>query len=99
MTRIKFGKFLVAAIAVAVIFAMPVSAASVGPITTTAPIVLQLTELSNVPLPFPQFDPALGTLLSVELDLAGGLSTVITVQNSDIVGSTGTAKTDVAFSA
>jgi len=48
-------------------------------------------------LAFQKFNPALGTLNSVQIDLSGSLSTVLTITNSSPEGSSGTAKTEVQF--
>ena len=61
---------------------------------TTTPITLTLTDWVDT-LSFPQFNPALGSLTMVELDLDGSLSTVLTITNSAPSGSSGTAKTEV----
>jgi hypothetical protein len=46
-------------------------------------------------LEFPQFNPSLGTLLSVELDLSSSLSTTLTVTNTGDSGSSGNATTEL----
>ena len=48
-------------------------------------------------LAFPQFDPSLGALQSIELDLKGTTTTKITLTNNSEFGSTGTAFTTVAY--
>jgi hypothetical protein len=65
-----------------------------GPFTTSTPIPSTLTDWVGT-LDFPQFNSALGTLQSVELDLSGGLTTTLTITNSSPSGSNGTAKTEV----
>src|SRR6185369_14128553 len=73
-----------------------VNASTSGPFTTTTPIPSTLTDWSSS-LSFPQFNPALGTLTSVKLDLSGSLSTIITVNNDSPSPSSGTVKTEVQF--
>jgi hypothetical protein len=63
-----------------------------GPFTTTTPIPSTLTDW-NGPLSFPKFNPALGTLTKVQLDLSGSMSTVLTVTNSSPSDSSGHANT------
>ncbi len=70
------------------------SADILGPITTSTPISLTLTDWSNT-LAFQQFNPSLGTLNSVKLDFSGSLSTVITV--SSTTDANGWAKTEVVL--
>ena len=71
---------------------LSVHAATLGPITTTTPIPTTLTDFSSS-LSFPQFNPALGTLLSVELDFSSSLSTTLSITNNSGTASSGTAKT------
>jgi hypothetical protein len=68
-----------------------------GPFTTTTPIASTLTDWTGS-LAFPQFDANLGTLLSVQLDLTGHFSTVLTVTNTGSSSSTGTTKTELQVS-
>jgi hypothetical protein len=68
-------------------------AAILGPENTTTPIPLTRTDWTSS-LAFPQFDPSLGTLLSVELDLSGSLQTTITITNTSLSPSSGTASTN-----
>lgn len=70
------------------------NATTLGPITTSTPVPSTLTDWSSS-LTFPQFDPSLGTLQSVELVLSGSFTTQITVTNSAPSGSSGTVKTEV----
>ncbi len=64
-----------------------------GPFTTSTPIAATLTDWSNTLL-FPQFNPALGTLDSVELNLSSTLTTTLTINNtSPDSASSGTANT------
>jgi len=63
---------------------------------TTTPIPSTLTDWSST-LSFPQFNPSLGTLNRVTLDLSGGFTTVLTVQNSSPTGSSGSAWTEIQF--
>jgi hypothetical protein len=70
------------------------SATTEGPLHGP-PIPSTLTDWSSS-LSFPQFNPALGTLQSVELILNGSFTTTLTVTNTDPDdGSSGTAKTEV----
>ena len=71
-----------------------VHAATLGPITTTTPITTTLTDWSSS-LSFPQFNPALGTLLSVQLDFSSTLTTTLTITNNSGSASSGTAKTEL----
>lgn len=59
------------------------SAATEGPITTTTPIINQLTDWTGNTtfLRFPQFNPSLGTLTSVSLSLTGNITSTLTVTN------------------
>ena len=72
-------------------------AATSGPFTTSTPIPLTSTDWLGT-LGFPKFNPSLGTLISVQLDLDGALSTVLTVQNNSGTPSSGTVKTEVQLS-
>lgn len=64
--------------------------------TTTTPISSTLTDWSGS-LSFPQFQPSLGTLAMVQLDLQGGMQTVLTVDNTGNQSSSGYAKTEIAL--
>ena len=89
--------FLASAVILASLFTTSkLFAAISGPFTTSTPIPLTLTDWS-LGLDFPKFNSALGTLISVELDLSGSLSTIITVTNSALSSSSGTAKTEVQY--
>lgn len=72
----------------------PVHANTQGPITTTTPIPSQLTDWSGN-LSFPQFNPALGTLTSVEIVLSGNMTTTLTVTNNGASSSTGQVQTEL----
>ncbi len=85
-------RFLIFFAAALFVMAGLASATILGPITTSTPIPLTLTNWSNT-LAFQKFNPSLGTLNSVKLDLSGSLSTVITVTSSTYA--TGWAKTSV----
>ena len=61
---------------------------------TTTPIGLSLTDWANT-LSFQQFNPALGTLNSVTIDLSASLSTVITITNASGSSSSGFGLTQV----
>jgi hypothetical protein len=67
---------------------------SLGPITTTTPIPSSLTDWTRS-LSFPQFNPSLGTLTGVEIDLAGHMTTTVTVTENDGALSYGNAKTEL----
>lgn len=75
---------------------VPVQADTQGPLTTTTPIPSTATDWT-LSLAFPQFNPALGILQSVQLDLSGAFTTTITVTNDALTSSSGTAKTEVQF--
>ena len=68
-----------------------------GPFVTTTPISATLTDW-NSSLAFPQFDSSLGSLISVQLDLSGSISTVLEVTNTGESASTGNAKMEVQLS-
>jgi hypothetical protein len=70
------------------------SAATSGPFTTSTPIPFTLTDWTGT-LVFPQFNPGLGVLNSVQLDLTGSLRTILTVQNLSGLASSGTVKTEL----
>lgn len=55
------------------------------------------TDWSNI-LAFPKFNPALGTLISFELDLTSTLNTTLTITNNGLISSQGTAKTEMTLS-
>ncbi len=65
-----------------------------GPLTTSTPVPATLTDWSNA-LSFPQFNPSLGTLISVELDLSNSFSTTLTIHNMAGTASSGTANTEL----
>ena len=71
-----------------------VQAAIDGPLSTTIPVPLTLTDWTSG-LPFPQFNPSLGTLLSVTLDLSSTFNTTLTVTNEASSSSNGSARTEV----
>ena len=56
--------------------------------STTTPIPSTPTDWIGT-LSFPQFDPALGTLQSVEIDLSGSIATILTVTNNAASASSG----------
>jgi hypothetical protein len=78
-----------------------VQAGTLGPITTSTPIPSTLTDW-NGSLAFPQFNPALGTLDSVTLELSSTMATVVTVTNNEDPSSgsssNGGAKTELQVS-
>jgi hypothetical protein len=66
-----------------------------GPFTTTTPITSTLTDWSSSLL-FQKFNPALGNLTTVQIDLTGSMTTVLTVTNvSSTLPSSGNAKTEL----
>jgi hypothetical protein len=93
MTRKKLLALVLLAVASV---ALPARASTLGPLPTTTPIAPTLTDWTGT-LEFPQFDPSLGTLISVELTISGAISTDITVTNSATTGSDGTVKTECLF--
>lgn len=70
------------------------SAATSGPFTTSTPISFTLTDWTST-LSFPQFNPGLGVLNSVQLDFTSTLRTTLTVENNAASSSSGTAKTEI----
>jgi len=68
-------------------------AATVSYITTTP---ITPTDWSCL-LSFPKFDPSLGTLNLVQIDLFGNMNTVFTVTNASQSKSSGNAKTEIQF--
>ncbi len=69
-------------------------AQSQGPISTSTPVPATLTEWNN-PLEFSQFNPALGTLISVELNLSTTVSSTLVITNTSSSSSGSTAFTEV----
>lgn len=67
-----------------------------GPYVTSTPIPFTLTDWTSS-LDFQKFNPGLGTLTSVTLNLSGSIRTTIAVTNSSLSASSGTAKTEVQF--
>lgn len=63
-------------------------------VSAVAPISFAPTNWINT-LQFPKFDPTLGTLTSVQLNLSSALNTTLTVTNSAASVSSGTAKTEL----
>ncbi len=69
-----------------------------GPFTTTTPIPLTKTDwVVGQTLAFPQFNPALGTLLSVEIKIDGTVNSVLTISNDSESPSSGNCLTQVTF--
>ena len=68
---------------------------SLGPNTTSTPIPLTTPVDWNKSLEFSQFNPALGTLISVELNLSTTLSTTLTITNASATISSSTAFTEL----
>jgi len=93
MKNIKINS-LQAALAVLAACGTHSLAATTGPLMTTTPIPLSQTDLSGELL-FPEFNPSLGTLTQVELDLVTTFTTSLTVQNKSGSSSTGGAMTQV----
>ena len=73
---------------------LSIQAQTSGPFATSTPIPSILTDWSGS-LAFPEFNPALGTLQSVTLNLSYSFSTTLTVSNGSPDGSSGTVKTEV----
>jgi len=88
---------LLAAAALLAAFATNASAATSGPFTIITPIPYTLTDWSGSLL-FPQFNPNLGVLNSVELDFTSSMRTTLTVQNAAASSSSGTAWTEMQVS-
>lgn len=66
--------------------------------SSSTPIPFLTTDWTNVLL-FPKFNPALGTLISFQLDLTSTLNTTLTITNtSPSSASFGTAKTEMMLS-
>jgi len=93
MKKIKFNS-LQAALAVLAACGTNSLATTTGPLTTLTPIPFGQTDLSGELL-FPEFNPSLGTLTQVELDLATTFTTSLTVQNKSGSSSSGGATTQV----
>ncbi|HWE50200.1 MAG TPA: PEP-CTERM sorting domain-containing protein [Bryobacteraceae bacterium] len=69
---------------------------TVGPLTTSTPIPLTLTDFSGS-LDFAQFDSSLGVLQSVTLTLSSTLQTTVSVNNNAGSASMGTAGVEFAI--
>ena len=65
----------------------------IGPFTTSTPIPSTLTDWIGT-LAFPQFNPSLGTLTSVDLTISGDITTQLTITNDALSASSGTANTE-----
>jgi hypothetical protein len=78
------------------VLVMPSLAAAdtLGPLTTSTPIPSTRTDWTGS-LAFPKFDPALGTLLSVELKISAAFDTELTITNNASSASSGWAKTEL----
>lgn len=94
--RLRILSIALAVIPLSMLSSRSAMGAVVGPIATTTPIPSTLTDWNGT-LDFAQFDPSLGTLLSVKLDLSASMSTVVSVTNSSLSSSNGNAKTEVIF--
>ncbi len=78
-------KFVLCVFLLCVLPSISFAALVSGPFTTTTPIASTLTDWTSS-LEFPQFNSALGTLTMVQIDLAGSMTTVLTVTD-DIANS------------
>ncbi|MGA2678782.1 MAG: choice-of-anchor E domain-containing protein [Sedimentisphaerales bacterium] len=88
-------KFVLCLFLLCVLPSMSFAAVVSGPFTTTTPIASTLTDWSSS-LQFQQFNSALGNLTMVQIDLAGSMTTVLTVTNVDsTLPSSGNAKTEL----
>ncbi len=67
-----------------------------GPFTTTTPIGYTPTDWVGT-LAFPQFNPALGTLVEVDLTVTGAMTTQLTITNNSDSASSGTANTQLVM--
>jgi hypothetical protein len=67
-----------------------------GPFFTTTPVEFTLTDWINT-LSLPQFDPSLGHLDSVQIDLTASMLTILTVTNYSPTGSSGSSKTHLTL--
>ena len=94
----KRVSILLLSVSVLVIAAFTTAHADSISFTTSTPIAPTLTDWTSS-LTFQQFNPSLGTLTGVTLDLSSSLSTTLTVINVDsTVPSKGSAKTEVLVS-
>ncbi|MGB7581644.1 MAG: choice-of-anchor E domain-containing protein [Sedimentisphaerales bacterium] len=88
-------KFVLCLFLSCVLPSMSFAALVSGPFTTTTPIASTLTDWSSS-LQFQQFNSALGNLTMVQIDLAGSMTTVLTITNGDsTLPSSGDAKTEL----
>src|SRR5277367_3921749 len=94
LTTMKKFSFLMATGLVIAGTTFNLHAATSGPFYSTVPSTL--TDWSQS-LVFPQFNPALGTLVSVELDLTNSFTTTLYITNNADSSSSGTAKTEVTL--
>jgi hypothetical protein len=76
------------------ILAAPAKAATVT-YTTSTPVPFTLTDWTPTSLLFQQFNTSLGTLQSVTLSFSSDLQTTLTVTNTALSSSSGTAKTEL----
>lgn len=91
-------KFVLCLFVLCVLPSMSFAALVSGPFTTTTPITSTLTDWAG-PLQFQKFNPALGSLTMVQIDLTGSMTTVLTVINGSLTSSTGNAKTELQITA
>jgi hypothetical protein len=87
-------KFILCALLLCVLPSMSFAVMVSGPWSTTTPIPSTLTDWVGS-LSFPQFNPSLGTLTMVQIDLSSSMSTVITATNNSPEPSQGIAKTEL----
>jgi hypothetical protein len=94
------AKLLRVAVLSAFVLAAPSLVRAGTIVTPPSTVLLTPTDWpTGETLSFPQFDPSLGTLTSVTLDLSGSLNTTITATNVDGSNtSSGTANAQVQFS-
>jgi hypothetical protein len=67
---------------------------TLGPITTSTPILSTLTDWTGT-LVFPQFNPSLGSLDSVQLDFSSTVTAAYSVQNVGAVPASGSVQAEV----
>jgi hypothetical protein len=92
MARLAVVGAFLAVISLAMAPAAQAYTVSYGPVSIGSTLT-DWTGGSLQHLTFPQFNPSLGTLTSVTLDLSGGLDTVLTITNTSPEASNGHAET------
>ncbi len=95
MKKFKLSGLIGAVFILAVASSTLAQTQSLGPITTSTPIPPNTPIDWNNSLAFSQFNPALGTLISVELNLSTALSTTLTITNTSATSSASTAFTEM----